>query len=75
MSSTDGKVVALPLQRRYLRNMTKDQKAWYWAGRIDGLIDERGHTPTWEASAGKRPGDTRVADVVTLPRREPKPAG
>ncbi|WP_158927062.1 hypothetical protein [Acidisphaera sp. S103] len=75
MSDTDGKVVTLPVRRRYLRNMTKDQKEWYWAGRIDALIDEMGHTPVWGASAGKRPGTTETAEVVTLRKRKPKPAG
>jgi hypothetical protein len=78
---SEGKIVAFPrktpIRNLVHREMTEDQRQWYWAGRIDSLIEAMGHTPTWQSSAGKRPGAAGgPAEIVTLPRkRKPKPAG
>jgi hypothetical protein len=74
---TKGKIVALPHQRRSAVRMTKEQSEWYRAGRIDSLIEAMGHTPTWQSSAGKRPGAPGgPAEFVPLRlRRKRKPSG
>jgi hypothetical protein len=73
MSDT-GTIVAFPVQKQEVK-MTKEQRSWYWAGRIDSVIEAMGHVPTFQSSAGKRPGAPRGrAEVIKLPRRKPKPA-